>query len=106
MRTLIFSTLILGLLAVPAVVHADNNEQKVAASSLVKFSTSETPLGEILDNEKAKALLDKHFPGMSANEQIEMARGMTLVDMQMYSPDDITDEKLKALDADFANLKS
>ena len=33
-----------------------------------------------------------------------MARAMTLKDIQAYSPDVITDEKLAAIDADFAKL--
>ena len=68
------------------------------------YSTSSTEIGSLLDDPAAKALLDKHIPGMTANEQVDMARGMTLKDIQQYSPDQITDKVLANLDADFAKL--
>jgi len=68
------------------------------------YTTGETEIGTLLDDPAAKALLDKHIPGMTTNEQIDMARGMTLKDIQQYSPDQITDNVLAALDADFAKI--
>lgn len=43
----------------------------------MKF-TRETTLGEILDDPQAKAVLDKHMPGVSDNPMVGMARGMSL----------------------------
>jgi hypothetical protein len=68
------------------------------------YTTGETEIGTLLDDPAAKALLDKHIPGMTTNEQIDMARAMTLKDIQQYSPDQITDAVLAALDADFAKI--
>jgi hypothetical protein len=40
--------------------------------------TLNTTLGEILDDPKAKAILDKHIPGVSSNPIVAMGRGMSL----------------------------
>lgn len=58
----------------------------------------------MLDDPAAKALLDKHMPGFSANEQIDMARSMTLKMVQQYAPDTLTDKALADLQADLAAL--
>lgn len=40
--------------------------------------TRDTTLGEILDDPQAKAVLDKHLPGVADNPMVGMARGMSL----------------------------
>jgi len=40
--------------------------------------TLDTTLGTILDDPRAKAVLDKHLPGVSSNPLVGMAKGMTL----------------------------
>ena len=40
--------------------------------------TLDSTLGTILDDPKAKAVLDKHLPGVSSNPMVGMAKGMTL----------------------------
>jgi hypothetical protein len=75
-----------------------------AATAAQGFSTSETPLGDILDNPQAKAILDKYAPQISKGEQIDMARGMTLESLQPYASDILTDEVLAHMDADFKTL--
>lgn len=40
--------------------------------------TLDSTLGSILDEPKAKAVLDKHFPGLSSNPMVAMAKGMSL----------------------------
>lgn len=74
------------------------------ALAQTKYSTDETDLGTILDDEAARKIVDSYIPGLSSGDQIDMARGMTLKDIQMYSPDDITDEVLVKIDADFSKL--
>ncbi|KFG89520.1 Cytochrome P450 [Sphingobium herbicidovorans NBRC 16415] len=76
-----------------------------AFAQTAAYSTSTTEIGALLDDPAAKAVLDKHVPGMTANDQIDMARSMTLKDVQQYSPDEITDKVLAAIDADLAKLK-
>lgn len=75
-----------------------------AAAAKAKYTTEETDLGTLLDNPAAKAIIEKHIPGMTTNDQVDMARGMTLKAVQQYSPDDVTDASLAAIDADLAKL--
>lgn len=68
------------------------------------YSTATTEIGTLLDDPAARAVLDKYLPGMTSNDQVEMARAMTLKDIQQYSPDMVTDQVLTQLDAAFAKL--
>ena len=68
------------------------------------FTTSGTVIGDLLGDEGAKAVLEEHIPEVVNNPQIGMAYGMTLKDIQMYAPDQLTDEVLAEIDADFAGL--
>ncbi|MCL4559154.1 MAG: hypothetical protein M1281_00880 [Chloroflexi bacterium] len=40
--------------------------------------TLDTPFGTLLDTPQAKQVIDQHFPGLSTNPLVNMARGMTL----------------------------
>jgi para-nitrobenzyl esterase len=73
------------------------------AANVAAFSTAATPLGQLLDNAGARAVLERHIPAFVSNPQITMARGMTLKGLQAYAPN-LTDEVLAAIDADLANL--
>ena len=94
MRKLAFIAAAAALMTAPTVVSAQ------AAT----YSSSATEIGTILDDPAAKAVLVKHIPEMATNDQIEMARAMTLKDIQQYAPDQITDKLLAAIDADLAKL--
>jgi hypothetical protein len=84
-----------GLAALPAMA------ETAAATPL---SVENTDLGTLLDNAGAKAVLAKHIPDLIANEQIAMARGMTLKQLQGYAGDVLTEEKLAAIQADLNKL--
>lgn len=75
-----------------------------AAAAAAHYSTAETTIGDILADPAAKAVVDKHVPGMLSNDQIEMAKDMTLKQIQQYSPDNLSDKALADIDADFAKL--
>lgn len=76
-----------------------------APAAKPKYSTADTDIGTLLDDPAAKAIIDKFIPGLTTNEQIEMARPMTLRAIQTYAPDDVTDERLVQIDAELAKLK-
>ncbi len=40
--------------------------------------TVDTTLGQIIDDPKAKAVLDQYIPGASSNPMVAMAKGMSL----------------------------
>jgi para-nitrobenzyl esterase len=78
----------------------------VAAPALAApaYSTADTDIGTLIDTPATRAILDKIMPGFASNDQVAMARPMTLRAIQQYAPDQITTAKLDALDAELAKL--
>jgi len=74
------------------------------APAKVKYTTTDTEIGTLLDNPATHAILDKYLPGVTGSDQIDMARTMTLKAIQSYAADQITDAKLAQIDAEFAKL--
>jgi len=69
--------------------------------------TLDTTLGEILDSPQAKAVLDKHLPGVSSNPMVGMARGMTLntiLSMPQAAQFGLTKEKAETILAEINKL--
>ena len=64
----------------------------------------ESKLGDLLDNETTKAILEKHLPGISTHPQIGMGKGFPLAVVANFSGGLITQEMLEAVDAEFAAL--
>ena len=62
---------------------------------------------ELLSNEQAKAVVEKHLPGTSSHPDLPMAMHMTLQQIS-YFPEavqaGITQETLQAIDADLKAL--
>jgi hypothetical protein len=85
---------------------ADNAASTKTENTFPANSTSTLTIGEFMDNPKLKSILDKYLPGFSANEQVGMARGLTLRAIQSYSPDTLTDDALGKIDADVAKLSA
>lgn len=77
-------------------------KKKVAPSG--PYSTAETRIGVLLGDPAAKAVLDRHFPGMSEDKRISMGKGMTLRTVQKFAPDFFTIEALDAVDVELAKL--
>ncbi|MGR6330011.1 carboxylesterase/lipase family protein [Sphingomonas sp. XXL09] len=67
------------------------------------YTTLTTPLGKLLDDPAAKAVLERQIPDVLASPQLGMARGVTLEALQAYLPS-LTDSKLRAIDADLAKV--
>ena len=70
-----------------------------------KFSTTKTPINELMEDEGAMAILQEEIPDVVNNDQISMAYGMTLVDISGYAPDILTTEKLSSIDEQLAGLE-
>ena len=67
------------------------------------FATKLSPLGDMMDDPAAMAVLNKYIPDVVGNPQIGMARGMTLLALRQYVPS-LTDDLLAKIDADLAAL--
>ena len=96
--------LIAGLLAAGFAGSTVVTAQAPAAPAPAAYTTSDTSIGDLIDNPATKALLDKHLPGFASNPQIDMARGMTLKQIQQFAGDAVTDEALAKIDADLAKI--
>jgi para-nitrobenzyl esterase len=75
-----------------------------AAPAAAHYTTAETDIGTLLDDPASKAVLDKNMPGFSSNPQIDMARAMTLAQIQQFAPDQVSANVLAKIDADLAKL--
>lgn len=105
-KIMVFVAALASVAGVPAIANTPADAAPAAAApQKAKYTTADTEIGTLLDDPAAKAIIAKHIPGMVDNDQIEMARSMTLKTIQQYAPDDVTDERLAAIDADLAKLK-
>jgi len=103
----ILVALCLCLATVPALAAeaaAKSAAKQAAPAAATTYTTEDTDIGSLLDDPAAAEIIDKHVPGFSTNPETELARGMTLKQVQPYAADTFTDELLKAIDADFAAL--
>ena len=67
--------------------------------------SEQSKMREIIADERAKAILDKHLPGASTHPQLYMAMNMTLKEISWYPEAGLSKEKLQALVADLAGLE-
>ena len=65
----------------------------------MKFSL-QTRIGEIINNPRARQILERHLPGATSHPQLHMALGMTLMEVSTYPEAGLTQAKLHALLAD------
>lgn len=79
-------------------------KKKAAPAAAKSWSTKDSRIGDLLGNDAARTVLEKHFPGMADNPQTSMAAGMTMRALQGVAADQFTDAALDALDADLAEL--
>ncbi|MCX6000517.1 MAG: hypothetical protein NTU41_13295 [Chloroflexi bacterium] len=88
----------------------EERSQRVGASDKSKKEggnmalTIDSKIGELLADPKAKAILEKHMPGISTNPQMAMAKGMSLKVVAPMSGGQITPDKIKAIEADLKKL--
>jgi hypothetical protein len=75
-----------------------------APATAKSYTTADTPLGTLLDDPAAKAILVKYLPEVMGNDQILQARPLTLKALQQYAPTTFTDKILADIDTDLARL--
>jgi quinohemoprotein ethanol dehydrogenase len=76
---------------------------QAATSAHGRYSTGTTTIGALLDDSAARSIVDKYIPGFSKRPQVNLARSMTLKQVQFYDST-ITDSVLAKIDANLANL--
>ncbi|WP_188053965.1 MULTISPECIES: hypothetical protein [unclassified Sphingosinithalassobacter] len=106
MKLMISAALLLAATISPAVAQdapANANTSPPAADTLAQF-TLDTPVEQIVADERAKAVLDANIPGVSTHESYDMFKSMSLRQLQPYSGGQITDEMLAKTEAEFAAI--
>jgi acetyl esterase/lipase len=73
--------------------HADENAKPL---------TVDSTMGELLDNEAARAVLTRQVPVFVNSPQINQARGTSLSALKVFAPTLLTDDKLKAINEELA----
>ncbi len=76
----------------------------MAQTAAPAYSTADTDIGTLIDTPETRAILDKFMPGFASNDQVQMARPMTLRAIQPMAPDQIKAEVLDQIDAELARL--
>jgi alpha-L-rhamnosidase len=76
----------------------------LAKVSRPRWSIETTPIGELMGNAEAKAILQKHAPQAANNPDFAQANSMTLRKVSEFAADYFTAERLKAIEADLAAL--
>lgn len=101
---LILSLLLVPTLAVAAPPAPAAPPAAEAPAAAEKFSVATTPIETLAADPKARALLVKHLPGLLEHEAYDSFKGMPLESLKPFSNGAITDETLKALQADLDKL--
>ncbi len=83
---------------------ADQSSQQDGQSEDSGPLSANSTIRELLADEKAKAIVEKHQPDFSSHPQIGQAMSMSLKQVASYSQGEITDETLKAIDEDLSKL--
>ncbi len=99
-----------GIALVPITgVYADDTAAPAASNAQATthqpYSTN-SPLGVLLDDPRAKTVLHQLIPSIVDNEQVDQARGMTLRQLQSYVANVLTDDMLTKIDAELAKLNA
>ena len=103
MKTLaLAAALAVTALAAPAVAQ-DAHKDHAPAAAAGKISVETTPIGDLVKNEKAKALLEAALPQIT--QFYDQIGTMTLAQVAPMSQGALDDAKLKALQAEFDKIQ-
>jgi hypothetical protein len=67
------------------------------------FSINST-VGEIMANDRAREVVEKHMPGATTHPQLYQALYMTVREIAMYPESGLTTDKLEALLSDLERI--
>jgi len=90
--------------AMPAAAQTAAPAAPAAPAATAKF-TLDTPIEALVADAGAKAVLDKHLPGMTAHPAFEQFKSLSLNALAPYSQGMITPELLAAVATDLAAIK-
>ncbi|RCW43507.1 glycoside hydrolase family 43 protein [Paenibacillus prosopidis] len=88
---------------VSAVVRQDDERDE--SEELTMTFDENSRLGDLLTNEAAAAVLEKHLPGISMNPTANMGKAFTLKQLVRIPQANLTDEKIMEIAADLAGIE-
>jgi len=79
--------------------------QGTTAAQAVHYSVAETPVGKLLDDPAANAILKRMIPTVYSNDMFQtQGRTLTLKAIQQYEPDALSDENLAKIQAELDKI--
>ena len=104
------ASITLASVAAPLAVMAAPLSAPSAAAVVLQahYSSARTPLGTLLADSAARALIGRYFPDLLTSRMVTggAANRFTLRSLQRFRPTEFTDARLTSIDADFARLPS
>lgn len=93
-------------LAAPITSHVVAQTPSPPPSQAAHYSVNETLVGTLLDDPASTAILKRLIPTVYANDMFHtMGRTQTLKAIQQYAPDELSDEVLALIQAEFDKLR-
>lgn len=99
-----FASLAALCLAAVAAVPAAAQDSAPATTTAAAF-TIDTPIEALLADDRAKAVVTKHLPGIDQHPAYEQFKALSLKALAPFSQGMITDELLGKIEADLAAIK-
>ena len=75
------------------------------AAQAEAYSTYNTKVGDLLANPATRAVLEKHFPGVSRDARMKMVKGKTFRQLHEMAPRQLPIVKLDAVDRDLRTIQ-
>ncbi|HXV00883.1 MAG TPA: hypothetical protein VG166_10330 [Caulobacteraceae bacterium] len=100
MRTMISALAALSITLTAFAAMAQQSAPAPAAAS-AKPSVETTPIGDLVANEKTKAVLAKDYAGLLTYDGLDSIKGMTLRDISKFPQAQLDDAKLATIQKDF-----
>lgn len=76
----------------------------LSAHAQAAWSTQSSKVGELLANPTTRAVLERHFPGVSRDWRMKMVRGKTFRQLHTMAPSRLPSAALDAVDRDLQAL--
>jgi hypothetical protein len=79
----------------------ERSERSASPAGRRALSVNST-IRELLADDDARAVLERHLPGFAGTAPMGMAAGLSLIQVAAFAPEQITQERLAAIAADLA----
>jgi beta-glucosidase len=81
----------------------ERSERSASPAGRRALSVNST-IRELLEDDDARAVLERHLPGFAGTAQMGMAAGLSLIQVAAFAPEQISQERLAAIAAELATL--